>query len=68
MMISAVIMTAITVMMLTMMIAMSIRIIFQRSGSQRLCCHVCRALNTGIEPDPGIRQSHLSTHSNTAAN
>ena len=53
--------------MMAVVIAPGVGIIFQRSCGKSLCCSIRCPLNTGIEPDPGISQSHLSAHADPAA-
>lgn len=60
-------MTTFTVMMMSVVITMRIRIIGKCSGRERFRCVVRQALHTCIQFDPGIRESHLSAHSNTTA-
>ena len=67
MMLCTVIMATITAVMMSVMITVCVRIIFQRSGGKGLCRFVRRSLNTGIQPDSGIGQRYLSTHADTAA-
>ena len=66
-MVRTVIMSAITIVMVPMMIAVSIRIIFQCPCSKGFCGLVRRSLNTGIEFNPCISQCHLRTHTDAAA-
>lgn len=65
-MFSAVIVSAITIMML-MVITMCIRIIFQMALCQSLRCLIGIALNSGIQLDASICQSHLSAHPDASA-
>ena len=67
-MIRAAIVAAVAIVMLTMMIATGIRIIRQRSGSERLCRRIRRTLHAGIESDASVSQRHLRTHTDPAAN
>jgi hypothetical protein len=64
---SAMFMTTFTVMVMSVVITMRIRIIGKCSGRERFRCVVRQALHTCIQFDPGIRESHLSAHSNTTA-
>ena len=65
-MFSAVIVSAITIMML-MVITMCIRIIFQMALCQSLRCLIGIALNSGIQLDASICQSHLSANPDASA-
>ena len=67
MMLIAVLITAVTVVMMPMMVTMCIRIILQISFGQSLCCIVRRALNSCIKFDSGICERHLCTHTDSSA-
>ena len=67
-MIFAVNTATISVVMMAMMVASCVRIIRQRSGSESLCRHIRRSLNTCIQFDSRVVQSHLSAHSDAATN
>ena len=65
-MLTAMFMSAVTVVMMPMMVTMCIRIILQISFGQSLCCIVRRALNSCIKFDSGICERHLCTHTNSS--
>ena len=65
-MLTAMVMTAVTVMML-MMITPGIRIIIQISLGQSFHCRVRITLDTGIQPDSRIGERHLRSHADTSA-
>ena len=65
-MICAVFVTTITVVMMSMMITVSVRIILKCSCRKSFCRIIRRSLNTSIKFNSRVRQCHLSTHSNTA--
>ena len=67
-MLTAVLMAAITVVMMSMVIAVGVRIILQISFGKRLRCFVSRTLDTSIKFDSGIGECHLRTHTDPAAN
>ena len=66
-MLSAVVVTAVTVMMMSVMVAMSIGIVFKRSPGESLCRRVGRTLHSGVETDSGIGESVLCAHTDSAA-
>ena len=65
----AVVMPALVIfpLMMSMVVALGIRIIFQRSIRKGFCGGVRRTLNACIKLDPGIRKRRLRTHTNTSA-
>ena len=65
-MLCTVVVTTFAVMMVSMMVTMSIRVIFQCSCSKSFCGLVRQSLNTGIEFNPSISHCHLSTHTDAA--
>ncbi len=66
MMIRTMVVTTISVVVMTMMIAAGIRIIIERPFCQRPGSSICLSPDTGVEPDSGIRERHLRAHSDTA--
>ena len=66
-MIRAVIMAAVSVVMVPMMVAAGVRIIRQSPGSERLCRFISLPLHTGVKLDPRVSQRHLRAHTYTAA-
>ena len=67
-MLTAVLMAAITVVMMPVVIAVGVRIILQISFGKRLRCFVSRTLDASIKFDSGIGECHLRTHTDPAAN
>ena len=65
-MLCTVVVATFAVMMVSMMVTMSIRVIFQCSCSKSFCGLVRQSLNTGIEFNPSISHCHLSTHTDAA--
>ncbi len=61
------IVSAVTVVVMSVVVAAGVGIIVQCSGSKRLRCFIRRTLNAGIQFDPHVRQRHLSAAANTAA-
>ena len=53
--------------MMVMVVALGIRIIFQRSIRKGFCGGIRRSLNACVKLDPGIRKRCLRTHTNTSA-
>ena len=65
--IGAVVMAAFAVVVVGMMIAMRIRVVFQRPGGKGPCRGIRRALDTGVEFDSRIGQRHPGAHADAAA-
>ena len=53
--------------MMIMVVALGIRIIFQRSIRKGFRGSIRRSLNACVKPDPGIRKRHLRTHADASA-
>lgn len=60
-------MSAVTVMMLSVVITMRVRIIGKCAFGKGFRRFICGSLHTGKEPDTGITKSHLRAHTDSAA-
>ena len=63
----AVLMAAVAVVVMSMVIAVGIRIILQISFGKCFRCFISRTLDYAIKLDSGIGERHLRTHSDPAA-
>ena len=61
------IVSALAIMMMSVVIAAGIGIVFKRSLRKSLCRCVSRPLHTRVKFDPGIRESVLCAHADSAA-
>ena len=66
-MLTAVLMAAITVVMMPVVIAVGVRIILQSPFSKSFCGRIRSPLNPRIKPDTQICKRHLCTPANAAA-
>ena len=66
-MFSTVIVATIAIVMMPVMVTMGVRIIFQRSGGKSPCSFIRRSLYSGVERNARVRERHLSSHTNAAA-
>ena len=66
-MLTAVLMTAVAVMMMSVVITVRVGIIFQISFGERFRRFVSRTLDSSIKFDSGIGECHLRTHSDPTA-
>ena len=67
-MLGAVIVTTVAVVVMSVMVAMSVGIVFKRSLRESLSGCVSRTLHTCVEFDSGSRESILCAHTDTATN
>ena len=67
-MLTAVFVTAVTVMMMSVVIAVRVGVKLQISFGKRFCRFVRRAPDSCIEFDSGLRECRLRTHTDPAAN